>query len=197
MVKKSSYSTRIKHLAIVALVVLTSSMMIQTTHAAGTTVQFVINNWVITYWWPSSLTFTTALNIAFWTQSINQNFTWSSDYFRVQDMKWTDSWYNTTLQLSWNLVSSWNAISWSNVSFMAVWWITLLSWLANPRVVLDAATSWYQALNSSRTYIKRNSAANFWVIWYYWSLINLKVDVPAWQPAGAYAGVLVYTLIEN
>ena len=62
---------------------------------------------------------------------------------------------------------------------------------------MDAATAWYQALNASRNYIKRNNAANSWVIGYYGSLINLKIDVPAWQPAGAYVGTLVYTLIEN
>lgn len=197
MKKNNTFTRRLKLGSIVSLAILASTMMMQTTHAANTTIQFQINNWVITYGWPTALTFTAALNVSFGSQTINQDFTWAANYFWVQDMKGIDSWYNTTLQLSWNLVSSWNIISGSNVSFLAVWGITTLSWVANPRVVLDAATAWYQALNVSRNYIKRNNAANSWVIGYYGSLINLKVDVPAWQPAGAYTTVLVYTLIEN
>lgn len=197
MQKKSLFSRKLKISSIVSLAVLASTMMMQTTHAASTTLQFQINNWLITYGWPTSLTFSSALNVSFWAQTINQDFTWAANYFWVQDLKGIDSWYNTTLQLSWNLSSSGNIISGSNVSFVAVWTISVLSGTTNPRVVLDAATAWYQALNASRNYIKRNNAANSWVIGYYGSLINLKIDVPAWQPAGAYVGTLVYTLIEN
>lgn len=197
MWKKSVFSRKIKCLSIVSLAVLASTMMMQTTHAANTTLQFQINNWVVTYGWPTALTFSSALNVSFSAQTINQDFTWAANYFWVQDLKWVDSWYNTTLQLSWNLVASGNSISWSNVSFLAVWSIVTLSGSTNPRVVLDSATSAYQTLNTSRNYIKRNASANSWAIWYYWAFINLKIDVPAWQPAGAYAGTLVYTLIEN
>lgn len=197
MTKKSVYSRKLKITSIVSLAILASTMMMQTSHAANTTLQFQINNGLVTYGWPASLTFTNPLNVSFGLQSINQDFTWSVNYFWVQDMKWIDSWYNSTLQLSWNLVSSGNFISWSNVSFLSVWWITLLSWSANPRVILDTGTSGYQSMNTARTFIKRNPAVNSGVIWYYGANINLKVDVPAGQPAGAYAGTLVYTLIEN
>lgn len=183
--------------SIVSLAILAWTMMMQTTSAANTTVQFTINNGVVTYWAPASLTFSTALNVSFGAQSINQDFTWAANYFWVQDLKGVDSGYVSTVQLSWNLVSSGNVISWSNVSFLALSWINLLSGTANPRVVLDAATTWYQALNTSRTFIKRNLAANSWVIGYYGANINLKVDVPSGQPAGAYTTTLVYTLIEN
>lgn len=188
---------KMKLLSTIVLSIMAGSMIMQSANAADTTVNFQINNWVITYWGPTALTFSTALNVSFGLQSINQDFTWSVNYFWVQDLKGTDSWYNTTLQLSGNLTSSWNAISGSNVSFLAVGWVTVVSWSTNARVVLDAGTAWYQALNASRNFIKRNTAANFGVIGYYAANINLKVDVPAGQPAGNYAGTLVYTLIEN
>jgi hypothetical protein len=75
--------------------------------------------------------------------------------------------------------------------------INVTSGSSNPRVVLDAGTSAFQALNVSRSFIRRNAAANFGVIGQYRNNIELRVDVPAAQAAGAYAGILVFTLIEN
>jgi hypothetical protein len=177
--------------------VLAGSMIMQSTLAADTTVNFQINAWVITYGWPASLTFSTPLNASFDAQTVNQDFTGAVNYFWIQDLKWADSGYNTTLQLSGNLTAWSNSISGSNVLFTSVWSITTVSGSVNPRVVLDWATSAYQALNTARSFVRRNAAANFWVIGYYGANINLRIDVPAWQAAGAYAGVLVYTLIEN
>ncbi len=194
---KTKSRSAIRLMAIVSLWVLASSMVMQSTLAADTTVNFQINAGVITYGWPASLTFSSPLNVSFEAQTVNQDFTGATNYFWVQDLKWIDSWYNTTLQLSWDLVAGANSISWSNVLFRSVGSITTVSGSANPRVVLDWATSAYQALNASRSFVRRNAAANFWVIGYYGANINLRIDVPAWQPAGAYAWVLVYTLIEN
>lgn len=187
----------IKCISITSVFVLSFTTTLSQVQAATTTVSMSITAWVVTYGAPAALTFSTTLSASFDAQTLSQWFTWASDFFWVQDLKGADSGYNTTLQLSGNLVAWSNVISWSNVSFQAVGSINVISWSTNPRVVLDAATSSYQALNTSRNYIKRTNAANFGVIWYYSSNINLKVDVPAGQAAGSYAGTLVYTLIEN
>ena len=99
--------------------------------------------------------------------------------------------------MSGNLVAGSNVISGSNVSFRSVGSIVTVSGSANTNVIFDAATSAYQALNTSRTFIKRNAWANLGKIGYYGGNVNMQVNVPAGQPAGSYAGTLVYTLIEN
>jgi hypothetical protein len=177
---------------IVATVGLTSFV-----RAADTTVNMSITAGAITYGAPTAFTFTTPLNASFSAQTEQEVFSGAANYFWVQDLKGTNSGYVTTLQLSGNMTAGSNIISWSNVSFRAFGWINVISWSANPRVVLDAGTSWYQALNTARNFIRRNNAANSWVIGYYGANIDLKIDIPAWQPAGAYTGTLVYTLIEN
>ena len=165
--------------------------------AANTTVNMAITPGAITYDAPASFTFSTPLNASFGSQTAQQTFSWSANYFRVQDLKGTDSGYISTLQLSGNLTAWSNTISWSAVSFRAFGSINLVSGSVNPRVVLDGGTSAYQALNTARNFIRRNTAANSWVIWYYGANIDMKIDVPAWQPAGAYTSTLIYTLIEN
>lgn len=197
MKKSKKKSLWVKLLAILSLWVLTTSMVLQSVNAADTTVTFSIAAGTITYGWPAALTFSTPLPASFTAQSINENFTWGAQYFWVQDLLGNNSWYATTLQMSWHLVAEGNIISWSNVSFQAVWGVTTLSGTENPRVVLDAGTAWYQALSSARTYIKRDAAVNSGVIGYYGSHVNIKIDVPAWQAAGSYAGTMIYTLIEN
>lgn len=172
-------------------------MVLQSVNAADTTLTFSITAGTITYGWPASLTFSNSVSATFWAQSINENFTGNNQYFWVQDLLGNNSWYTTTLQMSGHLVAWANIISWSNISFQTVGAITTLSGTSNPRVVLDASTSWYQALNSARTYIKRDTAVNSGVIGYYGSHINLKIDIPGGQPAGSYVGTLVYTLIDN
>ena len=187
-----------KLLASVSIAVLVATMgLTSSVQAAYTTLNMTITAGSVTYGSATSFTFSTTLSASFSAQTINQNFTGAANYFWVQDLKGADSGYNTTLQLSGNLTAWSNILSGSNVSFLAVGSITVVSGSTNPRVVLDAATAAYQALNTSRNFIKRNNAANFGTIGYYAANINLKVDVPAGQAAGAYTGTLVYTLIEN
>lgn len=187
----------LKIVSSISVFVLVSTLALNQAQAATTTVSMSITPGVVTYGAPASLTYTATLSASFAAQTLNQDFTGVANYFWAQDLKGADSGYNTTLQLSGNLVNGWNAISGSAVSFKAVGSITVVSWSTNARVVLDAGTSAYQALDSSKNFVKRNNAANFGVIGYYAATINLKVDVLAGQPAGAYAGTLVYTLIEN
>lgn len=184
--------------AILSLGVLASSLLLTTvSQAADTTVNMQITAWAVTYGAPTALTFGTTLTTSFAAQTLAQDFSGAANYFWIQDLKGADSGYNTTLQLSGNLVAWSNTITWSNVSFRSVGSIVTVSGTTNTSVVFDAATTAYQALNTSRTFIRRNSGANLGRIGYYGGNINLQVNVPAGQPAGSYAGTLVYTLIEN
>lgn len=165
--------------------------------AANTTVNMQITAGTVTYGAPAALTFATTLTTSFAAQTLAQDFTGSANYFWVQDLKWADSGYTTTLQMSGNLVAGSNAISGANVSFKSIGSIVTVSGSTNTWVVFDSATTSYQALNSSITFIKRLNAPNAGKIGYYGGNVNLQVNVPAGQPAGSYAGTLVYTLIEN
>jgi len=73
----------------------------------------------------------------------------------------------------------------------------LITGTANPRILIDANAGSYQAMHIARTYIYRDAALNTGVLSRYGQSIWLKVIVPANQPAGAYVGTIVYTLIEN
>lgn len=131
-------------------------------------------------------------------QIVQQDFTGVANYFIVTDLKGINSGYNTTLQLSGNLTSSGNSISASNVSFKSDGSTpTLLSGTANPRVEIDSNANSFQSLNTARNFIKRDAALNTGTLSQYYQTIEMQINVPASQPAGEYAGILVYTLIEN
>ncbi len=184
--------------AFLSLSVLTAGLVVTSiSQAANTTVNMQITAGTVTYGAPTALTFATTLSTSFAAQTLVQDFTGAANYFWIQDLKGADSGYNTTLQMSGNLVAGSNVISGSNVSFRSVGSIVTVSGTVNSNVIFDAATSAYQALNTSRTFIKRNSGANLGRIGYYGGNVNMQVNVPAGQPAGSYAGTLVYTLIEN
>lgn len=177
---------------------LAATMMLASfANAANTTVNVQITAGTVTYGAPTTMTFTGTLSTSFAAQSLNQDFTGVANYFWIQDLKGANSGYNTTLQMSGNLIAGSNFISGSNVSFKTVGSITTVSGSTNTGVVFDTGAVSYQALNTARTFIYRANTANYGRIGYYAGNINLKVDVPASQAAGSYAGTLVYTLIEN
>jgi hypothetical protein len=55
----------------------------------------------------------------------------------------------------------------------------------------------YATLDAARTYIKRDTLANLWVVGQYGALPQLQVVIPAYQAVGTYSATLVYTLYEN
>jgi hypothetical protein len=190
--------TNKKLLAGLSAGILTATMMLSSfANAADTTVNMQITAGTITYGAPAAMTFATTLTTSFAAQTLSQDFTGASNYFWIQDLKGANSGYNTTLQMSGNLVAGTNVISGSNVSFKSIGAITTVSGTVNAGVQYDAASLGYQALSTTRTFIYRPNAANAGKIGYYGGNVNLKVDVPAAQAAGSYAGTLVYTLIEN
>jgi hypothetical protein len=119
------------------------------------------------------------------------------DYFQVDDQRWLNSWYYTTLQLS-NL----SQVGWSGViNNSNIQWkadpLVLLWWTANTLVQLGAARGSYVNANTTSTFIFRNNAPNSFRTSRYGSRLRLRVNVPAYANVGTYDGVITYTLYEN
>jgi len=73
----------------------------------------------------------------------------------------------------------------------------LLSGNANTNVTIDSAATDYQTLDTARSFIRRNTAANNGVVSKYGAQVWLEIEVPAFQAVGSYTGSMVFTLIEN
>ena len=156
-------------------------------YATTTMLSMQIVSWSITIGSPTALSFTNTITSSNATQSLEQDFSSSgTNSFYVQDLKGTDSGYNTTLQLSGGLAAGSNSGT-----------PTLLSGMANARVVLDSWSTAYQNFSSARTFITRAAGVNNGTLGQYGAQIWLRIDIPAWQAAGTYTTSLVYTLIEN
>ena len=168
-------------------------------YATTTMLSMQIVSWSITIGSPTTLSFSGTMTSSNSTQSLEQNFSASgANYFYVQDLKGTDSGYNTTLQLSGWLVAGTNTIPTSSVFFKSANGTpTLMSGMANARVTLDTGSIAYQNFSSARTFITRAPGANNGTLGQYGAQIWLRIDIPAWQAAGTYTTSLVYTLIEN
>jgi len=125
-----------------------------------------------------------------------------TDDFYVEDLNGGFSGYYTTLQLSGDLTSGdGNTIGASNVSVKTpatgAGAINTMAGTANTRVVVDAGMAAFQTLDSARTLIKRDSAANFGIVGQYGVMPEMQVVVPAYTPVGTYSATMVYTLYEN
>lgn len=124
--------------------------------------------------------------------------------FWVEDLKWADAGYYTTLQIaSTGLQSATTStdIPAANISVRTAAtgnaWVTVMDWTANTNVVVDAWMANYQSLDVARTFIKRDTAANAWLVGKYGAKPDIQVVVPKYTSVGNYTGVLTYTLIEN
>lgn len=167
-------------------------------HAATATIAMQITGGTVYINAPAEFFFTSTVSTSFAAQSLVQEFSGVNNYFVVQDMRGADSGWNTTLQLSGALTTWEYSIPAWNVEFKASsTGVILMSWEANPRVMMDSNTALYQSLNTARTFMYRASAANTGAIGKYAQTIRLNINIPANQAAGYYAGTLIYTLIEN
>lgn len=133
------------------------------------------------------------------SQTVNGTF---SSPFYVEDLKWSNSGYYTTVQMSGNL--QWpgsSSIAAANVSMRTttVWsaGITTMAWSSNTNVVVNIAMSSYQTLNTPRRLIERANGANFGLIGQYGVTPEMQLIIPAYQAVGAYSGTLVYTLYDS
>lgn len=130
------------------------------------------------------------------SQTITGAFT---DYFWVDDLKWSDTGYYTTLQLSGDLDGPGTAtIPASSVSVKVDSTASVtLSGTANANVDLPVGLLSYTPLDSAVTFLRRLTGANDGVVGKYGKYPELQIVVAAYQAVGDYVGTLVYTLYEN
>lgn len=133
-------------------------------------------------------------------QTVNGSFT---SPFYVDDLKWSNTGYYTTVQLSWALTQSGGsgtipaANAFMRTAATGNPGVTTLAGSANIRVWIDAWMAAYQSLDVARQLIERNLAANFWVVGQYGVNPQMQLVIPAYQSVGTYTATLVYTLYEN
>lgn len=53
------------------------------------------------------------------------------------------------------------------------------------------------SIQNPTTHIYRSIGTNCWTIWQYWTTWDIKINIPANQPAGTYRGKIYYLLIDN
>lgn len=133
------------------------------------------------------------------SQTVNGTF---SSPFWVDDLKWSNSWYYTTVQMSGVLQGPGSStIPAANVSMktsaVGSAAITTMAWSSNANVVVNAGMAAYQTLNTPRRLIERVNGANFGLIGKYGVTPQMQLVIPAYQAVGSYTGTLVYTLYNT
>ena len=143
--------------------------------------------------WPDTFTLWT-----YTTQNTGQIVSIQSDYFKVDDQKWSNGGYYTTLSIS-NLTwtSWWNIISSASSVQIRATTIDTLSGTANASVILDTSINSYISANTPVTFIRRDIGAGIGIQWTYGSKIDFRIIIPAYQRADTYTWIITYTLYEN
>jgi hypothetical protein len=150
---------------------------------------------------PWTLTISSPLDFNLW--SINSsNTTWTisgqfNDYFQIEDLLWSNTWYYTTIQTT--------DLSWSEYFISAnliqlKWSIspTKIEWEENSNVIIsDDLLDKYMWIVNPIIYIKREKWENNWITWIYWDLPRLKIEVPPYQIIDNYNWNLIFTIYEN
>lgn len=166
--------------------------------STNTTVTVTINPGDICIWSTGAFDFG-QYTISSSAQTVNWTF---SSPFWVDDLKWSNSGYYTTVQMSWNLQGPGaSSIASSNISMrtsaVGNAGITTMAGSSNPNVVVNAGMAAYQTLNTPRRLIERVNGANFGLIGKYGVTPQMQLVIPAYQAVGSYSGTLVYTLYNS
>ena len=157
--------------------------------------------WTLTIW-------TTTWNLNLWEVNVSnsaQELSWSfgADSFWVEDMKWLETGYRTTISvsnLSWTVPT--HVISASNVSLKTAWATpNYISWASvdDSQVVFGSGmTSWHNNWAAPVTYFNRqNTPSNLaWRVWKWWDNLQIKVNIPAHTPYDTYRWTITYTLYD-
>ena len=159
-------------------------------------VNLTVAEWALTIW-------TSGASLNLWTGNAGdvKEGHFSENSFYVSDLKWSQTGYYTTIQVT-DLTGSINwdtkTIPAENVKFKA--WAAkpvLITGNANNDVVFDGAVSDYSVISGAVQYIQRAKNAGYGILWEYGDAPYVQVTIPAYTPATTYHGVITYTLYEN
>jgi len=122
-------------------------------------------------------------------------------YFRVEDFKWVDTGYYTTLQIT-DLTGQDNGavIPGTNVKIRTFsTGTTLITGTANSAVVVSdsVAADYVDFYTSPVTFINRGPNVNAGKLWKYGVWPRLQLTVPAYQAADTYQGIITYTIYDR
>jgi len=173
-----------------------------------TLAQLEIVPWIVTISAPDLLDFWTwAVSTSTQTVSIDlTTYSWGTQYFAVKDLRWSNSWYYTTLDI-WHLTVTWTSkqidafniyatLTWSNSGITKLDW---LYWQAIPDEVVIPSSLTHIHINSALTVLERQSATtpDAWILWEYWIQPMFEINIPKYQEIWEYSGLMTYTLTEN
>lgn len=119
----------------------------------------------------------------------------SSDYLTVTDTLWSTSGYYTTLQIT-QLSWIYTTIPTSRIARQATG-VVLISGSANPYVTLWSAFTSFSYATGTATFLKRDLWTGAGIYGTYGTILQLRVDIPAYSTPDIYSGTLTYTLFEN
>lgn len=158
-------------------------------------VNLTVAEWALTIW-------TSGASLNLWTGNAGDVKEWhfSTNSFYVSDLKWSQTGYYTTIQVT-DLTGSINGqtktIPAANVEFKAWGAPVTITGNDNASVVVDSNVSDYHAINTAVQYIKREKNTGYGILWVYGDSPRVKVTIPPYTPATTYHGVIIYTLYEN
>ncbi len=138
-------------------------------------------------WTPSNISLGT---VTAW-DTIDKTF---DDYFWVEDLRWVNTWYYTTIQcdgLYWpdGFVITGVQLSWSSIK--------LIQWNGNETKIYSNLSSWTDITIPQLYLYKQDNTSKSYNGNKYWNIPSIKVSVPNNAPAGTYKWKITYTLYDR
>ena len=135
----------------------------------------------------------TPYNLNIWNVS-----TWSeiiyafTGYFWIEDLRWTDTWHYTTIQLDWLYGPSNSVITWVELKYTN---LELLNGSENSTLINTDASNWLD-ITTPKLFFYRNDFLSNWAINKYGTKPSIKITVPDDAQAGIYRWKIIYTLYD-
>lgn len=163
-------------------------------------VQLTINPWTVTIWIDSGVLTNLDLNLGSIMVSNNsQTVTgeFGNDAFWLDDQKWAEAGYYTTIQVSDLSWSNNHVISASNVKLKSTS-LNVISW-EQGTANIGLSNSAFTTANTALTYFQRTTTNvdAAWRLGKFGDNLQIEVTVPAHTVADTYRGTITYTLFDG
>lgn len=145
----------------------------------------VLSAWLI-IWTPENLNI---WSVSPWNDK-EVNFT---DYFWIEDLRWTNTGHYTTIQCDWLYGPSDAIITWVQLSWATV---DMIAGKPNNTLIYSNLSSRTDVTEPKLYLYRNNNVSNNWAINRYWNKPAIKITVPSWVPAGSYKWKITYTLYD-
>jgi hypothetical protein len=138
-------------------------------------------------WTPSNISLGT---VTAWS-TVEKTF---DDYFWVEDLRWVNTWYYTTVQcdgLYWpdNFIITGVQLSWNLVE--------LLQWNGNQTDIYSNLDSWTDITTPQLYFYKNDNVPLNYHGNKYWNKPSIRISIPNNAPAGTYRWKITYTLYDR